>query len=140
MHVKEVGLADADERMVICYNPDAAAQDAAIRGRLLTQLEQMIKGTDALSATDRARLSGVAQVGLDPGGTRVPAQADRALIVRYRTRAPGECAPADDDDDAAHRVGPGGANDARLVLASGFRLDIGRLDDLYAESAFGLGE
>jgi transposase len=45
--------------MVICYNPDAATLDAAVRGQLLTQLEQMIEGTDALSATDRARLSGV---------------------------------------------------------------------------------
>src|SRR5260370_27234479 len=59
MHVKEVKLDDIDDRMVICYNPDAAARDAAIRGQLLTQLEQMIDGTDALSATDRARLSGV---------------------------------------------------------------------------------
>ena len=59
MHVKEVKLDDADDRMVICYNPEAAARDAAIRGQLLTQLRDMIEGTDALSATDRARLSGV---------------------------------------------------------------------------------
>ena len=59
MHVKEVKLDDIDDRMVICYNPDAAVRDAAIRDQLLTQLEQMIEGTDTLSATDRARLSGV---------------------------------------------------------------------------------
>ena len=59
MHVKEVKLDDIDDRMVICYNPDAAVRDAAIRGQLLTQLEQMIEGTDTLSATDRARLRGV---------------------------------------------------------------------------------
>ena len=59
MHVKEVRLADVDDRMVICYNPEAAIRDAAIRDQLLTQLEQMIDGTDALSATDRARLAGV---------------------------------------------------------------------------------
>jgi hypothetical protein len=59
MHVKEVRLADVDDRMVICYNPEAAARDAAIRDQLITQLEQRIEGTDALSATDRARLSGV---------------------------------------------------------------------------------
>jgi hypothetical protein len=45
--------------MVICYNPDAATRDAAIRDLLLTQLEQMIEGSDALSAAGRARLSGV---------------------------------------------------------------------------------
>ncbi len=59
MHVKEVRLADAGDRMVICYNPEAAARDAAIRDQLLTQLEQMIEGTDALSAAGRARLGGV---------------------------------------------------------------------------------
>src|SRR5260370_39408968 len=59
MHVKEVRLDDAGDRMVICCNPDAAARDAAIRDQLLTQLKQMIEGTDTLSATDRARLAGV---------------------------------------------------------------------------------
>jgi hypothetical protein len=29
MHVKEVRLDDAGDRMVICYNPDAAARDGA---------------------------------------------------------------------------------------------------------------
>lgn len=59
MHVKEVKIADVDDRMVICFNPDAAVRDAAIRDQLLTQLEQMIDGSDTLSATGRARLSGV---------------------------------------------------------------------------------
>jgi len=59
MHVKEVRIDGAGDRMVICCNPDAATRDAAIRGQLITQLTGMIEGTDALSATDRARLSGV---------------------------------------------------------------------------------
>ncbi len=59
MHVKEVKLDDIDDQMVICFNPDAAARDAAIRDQLLTQLRDMTDGTDALSATGRARLSGV---------------------------------------------------------------------------------
>ena len=59
MHVKEVRLDDIDDRMVICFNPEAATRDAAVRGQLITQLEQMIEGTDALSAGDRARLGGV---------------------------------------------------------------------------------
>jgi hypothetical protein len=59
MHVKEVRVDDAGDRMVICYNPEAATRDAAIRGQLITQLTGMIEGTDTLSATDRARLSGV---------------------------------------------------------------------------------
>jgi hypothetical protein len=59
MHVKEVRIDGAGDRMVICYNPDAATRDAAIRDQLLTQLTGMIEGTDALSAGGRARLSGV---------------------------------------------------------------------------------
>jgi hypothetical protein len=59
LHVKEVKLDDIDDRMVICYNPDAAVRDAAIRDLLITQLEQMIEGSDALTAAGRARLSGV---------------------------------------------------------------------------------
>ncbi len=59
MHVKEVRLDDVADRMVICFNPEAATRDAAIRDQLLTQLRDMIEGTDALSATDRARLSGI---------------------------------------------------------------------------------
>ncbi len=59
MHVKEVKLDDIDDRMVICFNPEAAVRDAANRDQLLTQLRDMIDGSDALSATGRARLSGV---------------------------------------------------------------------------------
>jgi len=59
MHVKEVKLDDAGDRMVICFNPEAAVRDAAVRDQLLTQLEQMIEGTDALSAAGRARPGGV---------------------------------------------------------------------------------
>ncbi len=59
MHVKEVRVDDAGDRMVICCNPEAATRDAAIRDQLLTQLTGMIEGTDTLSATGRARLAGV---------------------------------------------------------------------------------
>jgi hypothetical protein len=59
MHVKEVRLDDVADRMVICYNPGAAVRDAAVRDQLLTQLSGMIEGSDALSGTDRARLSGI---------------------------------------------------------------------------------
>ena len=55
MQVKEVKLDDVDDRFVICYNPDAADRDAAIREQLVAQLEQMIDGSDALSATGQAR-------------------------------------------------------------------------------------
>src|SRR2546423_1916055 len=35
------------ERFVVCHNPAAAARDAAVRGRLIKQLEALIEGSDA---------------------------------------------------------------------------------------------
>ena len=58
LRVKEVRIAE-DERFVICYNPDQADRDAAVRARLLTQLQEAIAGSDKLPATKRAELRGV---------------------------------------------------------------------------------
>jgi Transposase DDE domain len=58
LQVKEVRIGDAGDRFVICYNPDAAARDAAIREDLATKLGEMIAGADALPATKRAELRG----------------------------------------------------------------------------------
>jgi len=58
LRVKEVRIAE-DERFVICYNPDQADRDAAVRTRLLAQLAETIANTDNLSATKRAELRGV---------------------------------------------------------------------------------
>jgi hypothetical protein len=58
LQVKEVNI-DADDRFVICYNPEAADRDAAVRDRLLAQLTDTIDGSDTLSATKRAELRGV---------------------------------------------------------------------------------
>jgi hypothetical protein len=58
LRVKEVKISD-HERFVICYNPEQADRDAAVRERLVTQLQETIAGTDRLSATKRAELRGV---------------------------------------------------------------------------------
>ena len=58
LQVKEVRIANAGDRFVICYNPDAATRDAATRGDLITRLEEMIAGSDKLSVTKRAELRG----------------------------------------------------------------------------------
>jgi len=58
LRVKEVRIADAD-RFVVCYNPEQADRDAAVRQRLLAQLAETIAGSDQLSATKRAELRGV---------------------------------------------------------------------------------
>ena len=58
LRVKEVRIAE-HERFVICYNPEQADRDAAVRQRLLAQLTETIAGTDKLPATKRAELRGV---------------------------------------------------------------------------------
>jgi hypothetical protein len=64
MQVKEVRIGDGD-RFVLCFNPAQAERDAIIRGQLIAQLEEVIKDTDKLTATERARLEG--SLGNKPG-------------------------------------------------------------------------
>src|SRR5216683_1240343 len=45
LQVKEVRLGDDSDRFIICYNPDQAERDAAIRARLVAQLGELIGGT-----------------------------------------------------------------------------------------------
>jgi len=56
MKVKEVNIEDAGDRFVICYNPDQATRDQAIRDDLITRLTDKITGTDTLDAAKRAEL------------------------------------------------------------------------------------
>jgi hypothetical protein len=67
LRVKEVRIAE-DERFVICHNPEGAERDAAIRARMITQLKELIDGTDALSKDKRAELRGV--ISTKPGLSR----------------------------------------------------------------------
>src|SRR6266536_2158220 len=64
LRVKEVRISDA-ERFVICHNPEQADRDAAVRERLLAQLQETITGSDRLPATKRAELRGV--ISTQPG-------------------------------------------------------------------------
>lgn len=58
LQVKEVRLCDDSDRFIICCNPDQAERDAAIRARLVAQLGELISGTGALTAAERARIEG----------------------------------------------------------------------------------
>jgi hypothetical protein len=58
LQVKEVRLGDNGDRFVICCNPDQAERDAAIRARLVAQLEELIDGTDSLTAGERGKIEG----------------------------------------------------------------------------------
>jgi hypothetical protein len=67
LKVKEVKIAE-DERFVICFNPEAAERDAAIRARMIARLEDAIAGSDQLSRDKRAELRGV--ISTKPGLNR----------------------------------------------------------------------
>ncbi|MBB4944218.1 hypothetical protein FHR32_008621 [Streptosporangium album] len=57
MRIKEVKVSE-HERFVICHNPEAAARDAHVREQLITQLRELIDGSDTLSVIKRAELRG----------------------------------------------------------------------------------
>jgi hypothetical protein len=67
LKVKEVRIAE-DERFVICFNPGAAGRDAAVRARMIAQLEAAIRDSDQLSAAKRSELRGV--ISTKPGLNR----------------------------------------------------------------------
>src|SRR6516165_877405 len=106
LRVKEVRLSDS-ERFVICYNPEAAERDAAVRARLLAQLGEMIKDSDKRTRTKRAELRGVISTkpGLNrylrvtPGGLlRIDAavKAEENLDGKYLLRTSDPTLPAED--------------------------------------------
>ena len=59
LQVKEVVLDTGTmrDRFIVCRNPDEAVRDAAIRERLLGQLEAAIAGSDALAPVAREQLA-----------------------------------------------------------------------------------
>jgi len=64
MRVKEVKISES-ERFVICHNPEAADRDAHVRAQLLTQLGELIKDSDGLTAHKRGELAG--RISTKPG-------------------------------------------------------------------------
>ena len=58
LQVKEVRLPDAGDRFVVCFNPDQAVRDAAVRAKMIAALEETISGSDQLTAVKRAELRG----------------------------------------------------------------------------------
>ena len=68
MQVKEVKIDNSGDRFVICYNPEAAGRDQHTRDELVARLTDLIDGSDALGATERAELRG--QISTRPGLNR----------------------------------------------------------------------
>jgi hypothetical protein len=88
LQVKEVRLPDADDRFVICYNPDAAERDAAVRADLIAKLEHTITGSDKLTATKRAELRG--KISTMPGLNRFLRVTAGGLLRIDKTKATAE--------------------------------------------------
>jgi transposase len=57
LQVKEVRIDDTD-RFVLCFNPDAAARDQAIREHMVAKLTELIDHADKLTPLKRAELRG----------------------------------------------------------------------------------
>lgn len=57
LQIKEVNI-DADDRFIICCNPEAAERDQQIRARLVTQLGKAIDSSDKLSAAKGPNCAG----------------------------------------------------------------------------------
>jgi hypothetical protein len=88
LQVKEVRLPDAGDRFIICFNPDQAVRDAAVRATLISALEEMIAGSDELSVTKRAELRG--KISMMPGLNRFLRVTPGGLLRADKARAKAE--------------------------------------------------
>lgn len=77
MQVKEVDIG-SDDRFIICFNPEQATRDAAIRATLVARLEETITGTDTLPRPARDQLAG--QLSTKPGLKRFLRQTPGGLL------------------------------------------------------------
>jgi transposase len=88
LQVKEVRIAEAADRFVICYNPDAAVRDAVTRADLIAKLDETIAGSDKLTATKRAELRG--KISMQPGLNRFLRVTPGGLLRVDKTKARAE--------------------------------------------------
>jgi transposase len=88
LRVKEVRLPDAGDRFIICFNPDQAVRDAAVRGKMITALEETVAGSDELTVTKRAELRG--KISMRPGLNQFLRVTPGGLLRADRARAKAE--------------------------------------------------
>jgi hypothetical protein len=88
LQVKEVRITDGADRFVICYNPEAAVRDAAVREDLIAKLEETIAGSDKLPATKRAELN--RNISMQPGLNRFLRVTSGGLLRVDKTKAKAE--------------------------------------------------
>jgi DDE family transposase len=88
LQVKEVRLPDAADRFILCFNPDQAVRDAAVRAKMIIALEELIDGSDQLSATKRAELRG--RISTMPGLNRFLRVTPGGLLRTDKAKAKAE--------------------------------------------------
>jgi hypothetical protein len=88
LQVKEVRLPDAGDRFIICFNPDQAVRDAAVRGKMIAALEETIAGSDKLTVVKRAELRG--KISMMPGLNRFLRVTPGGLLRADRAKAKAE--------------------------------------------------
>jgi hypothetical protein len=87
LQVKEVKIAD-DERFIVCFNPETADRDAALRQVMVDKLEQLIAGSDRLGPRKRAELAG--RISMMPGPHRYLRQTPGGLLRVDKARIAAE--------------------------------------------------
>ncbi|MDN5929471.1 MAG: IS1634 family transposase [Pseudonocardia sp.] len=87
LQVKEVKIA-TDERFVICFNPEQAERDAALREVMTGKLTALIADTDRLTPTKRAELRG--RISTMPGLNRFLRVTPKGLLRIDRKKITGE--------------------------------------------------
>ena len=87
LQVKEVKIAE-DERFIVCFNPEQALRDAALREVMIGKLETLIAGCDALTAGKRAELAG--KISMMPGPHRYLRRTPAGLLRTDRAKAAAE--------------------------------------------------
>ena len=88
LQVKEVRLAGAGDRFIVCFNPDQAVRDAAVRDKMIAALEEMIAGSDQLTVTKRAELRG--KISMMPGLNRFLRVTPGGLLRTDKAKAKAE--------------------------------------------------
>jgi hypothetical protein len=88
LQVKEVRLPDAGDRFIICFNPDQAVRDAAVRAKLISALEELIAGSDELTVVKRAELRG--KISTMPGLNRFLRVTPGGLLRADKAKAKAE--------------------------------------------------
>jgi hypothetical protein len=88
LQVKEVRVPEAGDQFIICFNPDQAVRDAAVRGKMIAALEGLIAGSDQLPATKRAELRG--RISTMPGPNRFLRVTPGGLLRTDKAKAKAE--------------------------------------------------